>query len=141
MVWTEPTRLPSDLTPERIRDSFGTPSAVPIWQLPYYIAGLEQAGFSARPYKLWLQMELAQPLLLAAMVLIAAGFTMRHVRFGKTGDDGALCRAGGFGIFFLRNFSQALGENGQIPVVLAPGVRPLPPVLLALSLLLHLEDG
>ncbi len=141
VVWTEPTRLPSDLTPERIRDSFGTPSAVPIWQLPSYIAGLEQAGFSARAYKLWLQMELAQPLLLAAMVLIAAGFTMRHVRFGKTGVMVLYAVLSGFGIFFLRNFSQALGENGQIPVVLAAWSPPLAAVLLALSLLLHLEDG
>ena len=35
-------------------------SAVPVWQLPSYIHGLEQAGFSARAYKLWFQMELAQ---------------------------------------------------------------------------------
>jgi lipopolysaccharide export system permease protein len=114
---------------------------VPIWQLPSYIAGLEQAGFSARAYKLWLQMELAQPLLLAAMVLIAAGFTMRHVRFGKTGVMVLYAVLSGFGIFFLRNFSQALGENGQIPVLLAAWSPPLAAVLLALSLLLHLEDG
>ena len=30
-------------------------------------------------------MELSAPLMLAAMVLIGAGFTMRHTRFGKTG--------------------------------------------------------
>lgn len=141
VTWETETRLPSDLTPERIRDSFGTPSAVPIWQLPAYIAGLEQAGFSARAYKLWLQMELAQPLLLAAMVLIAAGFTMRHVRFGKTGVMVLYAVLSGFAIFFLRNFSQALGENGQIPVALAAWSPPLAAILLALGLLLHLEDG
>lgn len=140
-IWTQETRLPSDLTPERIRDSFGTPSSVPIWQLPGYIAGLEQAGFSARSYKLWLQMELAQPLLLVAMVLIAAGFTMRHLRFGKTGVMVLYAVLAGFAIFFLRNFSQALGENGQIPVALAAWSPPLAAVLLALGLLLHLEDG
>jgi lipopolysaccharide export system permease protein len=141
VTWESETRLPSDLTPERIRDSFGTPSAVPIWQLPAYIDGLEQAGFSARAYKLWLQMELAQPLLLAAMVLIAAGFTMRHVRFGKTGVMVLYAVLAGFAIFFLRNFSQALGENGQIPVALAAWSPPLAAILLALGLLLHLEDG
>ena len=31
-------------------------------------------------------LEMATPLLLSAMVLIAAGFTMRHARFGKTGS-------------------------------------------------------
>ena len=80
-----PTALASDLTPERIRDSFGTPSAIGFWDLPSYIDDLERAGFSARSYRLWYQMELALPLLMAAMVLVAAGFTMRHVRFAGTG--------------------------------------------------------
>ncbi len=141
VTWDNQTRLPSDLTPERIRDSFGTPSAVPIWQLPAFIRGLEQAGFSAQSYRLWLQMELAQPLLLVAMVLIAAGFTMRHVRFGKTGTMVLYAVLAGFAIFFLRNFAQALGENGQIPVALAAWSPPLAAILLALGLLLHLEDG
>ena len=139
--WPDGTRLPSDLTPERIRDSFGTPSAVPFWQLPSYISGLEKAGFSARSYKLWLQMELAQPLLLSAMVLVAAGFTMRHSRGGKTGIRVLYAILAGFALFFLRNFAQALGESGQIPVSLAAWSPPLAAALLALGLLLHLEDG
>jgi lipopolysaccharide export system permease protein len=139
--WPENTRLDSDLTPERIRDSFGTPNAVPIWQLPSYIAGLEKAGFTARSYQLWFQMELAQPLLLAAMVLIAAGFTMRHTRMGKTGTMVLYALLAGFGVFFLRNFAQALGDTGQIPVMLAAWSPPLAAAMLALGLVLHLEDG
>ncbi|MCB6177288.1 LPS export ABC transporter permease LptG [Rhodobacter sp. Har01] len=140
-IWPDGTRLPSDLTPERIRDSFGTPSAVPIWQLPAFIGDLERAGFSARAYRLWFQMELAQPLLLTAMVLVAAGFTMRHVRFGGTGQMVLYAMLAGFALFFLRNFAQALGEAGQIPVALAAWSPPVAAVMLALGLLLHLEDG
>ena len=136
-----PVTLPSDLTPERIRDSFGTPSAIAFWDLPGYIADLERAGFSAQAYRLWFQMELAQPLLMVAMVLIAAGFTMRHVRFGGTGKMVLYAMLAGFGIFFLRNFAQALGDTGQIPIALAAWSPALAAVLLALSLLLHLEDG
>jgi lipopolysaccharide export system permease protein len=44
-------------------------------------------------------------------------------------------------VFFLRNFGQVLGENGQIPVILAAWSPPLAAVLLALGFLLHLEDG
>lgn len=133
--------LPSNLTREGIRDSFGLPSGVPFWQLPKYIAGLERAGFSARAHKVWYQMELAQPLLLASMVLIAAGFTMRHSRFGKTGVLVLMAVLGGFFIFFLRNFAQVLGENGQIPIMLAAWASPVAATLLALGLLLHLEEG
>jgi len=133
--------LASDLTRESIRDSFGKPSAIPIWSLPDYIAQLEQAGFSARAHRVWYQTELALPLLLAAMVLIAAGFTMRHARFGKTGQMVLYALIGGFVIFFLRNFAQILGQNGQIPVALAAWSPPVAAILLSLGLLLHLEDG
>ncbi|MBL4917094.1 LPS export ABC transporter permease LptG [Szabonella alba] len=133
--------LPSELTPERIRDSFGDPSAIPIWSLPDYITRLELAGFSARTHRVWFQMELALPLLLASMVLVAAGFTMRHARGGKTGQMVLFALLGGFGIFFLRNFAQVLGESGQIPVALAAWSPPVAALLLSLGLLLHLEDG
>ncbi len=136
-----PTTLPSDLTPERIRDSFGTPSAIAFWDLPAYIGDLERAGFSARAYRLWFQMELAQPLLMAAMVLVAAGFTMRHTRFGGTGQMVLYAMLSGFAIFFLRNFAQALGDSGQIPIPVAAWSPPLAAFLMSLGLLLHLEDG
>jgi lipopolysaccharide export system permease protein len=133
--------VPSDLTRERIRDSFGDPSAIPIWDLPAYIARVEAAGFSARRHRVWLQMELALPLLLGAMVLVAAGFTMRHARMGKTGQMVLAAVLMGFAIFFLRNFAQVLGESGQIPVALAAWSPPVAAALLSLGLLLHLEDG
>lgn len=134
-------KLPSDLTRNQIRDSFGAPSAVPIWKLPAFIHRLEKAGFSARQHRVWFQMELALPLLLAAMVLIGAGFTMRHTRFGRTGLMVLLAILSGFGIFFLRNFAQVLGENGQLPVGLAAWSPPVAAVLLAMGFLLHLEEG
>lgn len=136
-----PVALPSDLTKERIRDSFGTPSAISFWQLPGYIADLERAGFSAQAYKLWYQMELALPLLLAAMVLVAAGFTMRHVRFGGTGRMVLFALLSGFGFYFLRNFAQALGDTGQIPILLAAWSPPVAAAMASLGLLLHLEEG
>lgn len=134
-------RLPTDLTQDRLRDGFGDPSSVAFWALPSYIKALERAGFSARSYQVWMQMELALPVLLAAMVLIAAGFTMRHARFGKTGQMVLLALLGGFLIFFLRNFAQVLGQNGQIAILLAAWSPPIAATFLALGLLLHLEDG
>jgi lipopolysaccharide export system permease protein len=137
----ETARLPSELTVERIRDGFGDPAAIPFWDLPAYIATLERAGFSARGHRVWLQMELAQPLLLCAMVLLAAGFTMRHARLGRTAPMVLLAVAAGFAIYFLRNFAQVLGESGQIPVALAAWSPPVAAALSALGLLLHVEDG
>ncbi|MBJ3761713.1 LPS export ABC transporter permease LptG [Maribius pontilimi] len=133
--------LPATLTANQILDSFATPSAVPIWDLPAFIAQLERAGFSARKHRVWLQMELATPLLLAAMVLVGAGFTMRHTRFGRTGVMVLMALAMGFTLFFIRNFAQILGESGQIPIALAAWGPPVAAILLPLGLLLHWEDG
>lgn len=136
-----PVFIPSDLTVDAIRNSFGAPSAIPFWSLPSYIGNLENAGFSAQRHWVWFQMELAQPLLLMAMVLLAAGFTMRHARSGRTGYFVLMAILGGFAIFFLRNFAQVMGDMGQIPVALAAWSPPVVAILSALGLLLHVEDG
>lgn len=133
--------FPSSLTADRIRERFGTPSSISIWKLPAFISELNVSGFSARRHQVWLQMELAQPLFLMAMVLVASAFTMRHTRFGNTGVAVLTSVLIGFSLHFVRNFAQILGENGQIPVLLAAWAPPTASVLLALGLLLHMEDG
>ena len=133
--------LASNLTRNQILDSFGTPSAIPIWELPRFIKRLEAAGFSARVHRTFLHMELALPILLAAMVLVGAGFTMRHTRMGRTGVMVLMALGLGFSLFFIRNFAAILGENGQIPILLAAWGPPVAALLLPIGLLLHLEDG
>jgi len=134
-------RIPSTLSADRIRDSFGTPSSISVWDLPAFIDRLEAAGFSALRHRVWLQMELAQPLFLCAMVLIAAGFTMRPQRGRRVGLLVLTAVVLSFGLYFLRNFAQILGDNGQIPVALAAWAPPVAGIAASLGLLLHLEDG
>jgi lipopolysaccharide export system permease protein len=133
--------IPSTLTLDRIRESIGKPGAVSIYDLPEFIRQLEQSGFSPRKHKVWLQTEIARPLFLVAMVLVASAFTMRHTRFGGTGAAVLTAVLLGFGLYFIRSFAQILGENGQIPVILAAWAPPVAAILLALGLLLHAEDG
>ena len=134
-------RLPSNLTQDGIRDRFGQPSAIPIWELPAFIRGLEEAGFSARRHIVWLQSELAQPIFLVAMVLVAAGFTMRPARLANTGLSVLAAVMLGFGLYYVRNFAQILGENGQLNPMLAAWVPPVAALLLALGLVLQMEEG
>lgn len=137
----ETLTIPSSLTLERIRDSFGNAGSISIYDLPDFIRQLEYSGFSPRRHQVWLQSELARPLFLMAMVLVASAFTMRHTRSGGTGVAVLLAILLGFGLYFIRSFSQILGENGQIPVVLSAWAPPVAAVFLALGLLLHKEDG
>jgi len=134
-------RLPTTLTQERIRDYLGSPSSISVYDLPATIRDLAQAGFSTKRYEVWFQVELARPLFLMAMVLVGAAFTMRHTRFGGTGLSVLAAVMLGFTLYFIRNFAQILGENGQIPISLAAWAPPVAAILLTLGLLLHAEDG
>lgn len=133
--------IPSSLTLDNIRESLGKPSSVSIWELRNFIDQLEQAGFSARRHKVWFQIEMARPFFLMAMVLVAAAFTMRHTRSGGTGTAVLTAVLIGFGLFFIRSFAQILGENGQIPILLAAWAPPVAAIFLSLGFLLHAEDG
>jgi lipopolysaccharide export system permease protein len=114
---------------------------VSIWRLSEYINQLDQAGFSSRQHRVWMQSELARPLFLISMVLIAAAFTMRHARFGGTGLAVLAAVLLGFTLYFVRSFALILGENGQLPVILAAWAPPVASILLAFGPLLHAEDG
>jgi len=134
-------QVPSTLTADQIRNSFGTPASIPIWDLPAFIDRLQAAGFSAQRHQVWFQMELALPLFLVSMVMIGASFTLRHQRGGRTGLAVLMAILLSFAIYFLRNFAQILGENGQLPVLLAAWAPPLAAMGLAMGMLLHNEDG
>lgn len=137
----ETLSIPSTLTADQIRDSFGTPASIPIWDLPAFIDRLQSAGFSAQRHLVWFQIELAQPLFLVAMVMIGAAFTLRHQRGGRTGLMVLLAILLSFAIYFLRNFAQILGENGDLPAALAAWAPPLAAIGISLGFLLHNEDG
>nr|WP_256368026.1 MULTISPECIES: LPS export ABC transporter permease LptG [unclassified Ruegeria] len=133
--------LPTSLTRQRILDTLGQQDSVSVYDLPQLIADLREAGFSTKQYEVWLQVQLARPFFLVSMVLIGAAFTMRHVRFGGTGIAVLTAVLLGFAIYFVRNFAQILGENGQLPTYIAAWAPPFAAILLSLGLLLHAEDG
>src|SRR5256885_2710661 len=74
--------LPTTLTPAQVRNSFSTPETVSFWQLPTYIRSSESSGFATAGYRLQYHKLLAQPFLLAAMVMLAASVTLWFFRFG-----------------------------------------------------------
>lgn len=133
--------LPTELTSDQILDSFSPPKVVGFWHLRSFIADMEASGFSGLRHRLFLQSELAKPALFAAMVLIGAAFALRPSRFGQTGAMVLLAILAGFSLYFLKDFAETLGARGQIPLLVAAWIPSVAAILLALGLLLHLEDG
>lgn len=133
--------LPSDLTERQIRERFSRVGTLSVWALPAYIAALDRAGLSSRPHRAHLMAELALPVLMAAMMLVGAVMCFQHSRAGGAGYRIMATVLAGFALFFIRNFAQVLGENGQIPLFMAIWTPPVASMLLAVGVLLHLEDG
>ena len=133
--------LETDLTLDKIQDSFAPPETMSFWALPGFIRTLEDAGFSAVRHRLHWHSLLAAPLLMCAMVLIAATFTLRQARRGGTSfviGGGVLT---GFVFYFFSDVVFALGLSDSIPVTLAAWTPSGVMTLLGLAMLLHLEDG
>jgi len=131
----------TELTPERIENSFASPDTLGLWALPEFIKVLENAGFSAIRHRLHFQSLLALPLLATAMALLAAGFSMRSARRGGVARMIAGGVSAGFALFVLNKITGEFGEAGTLPVVLAAWAPAGAGFLLAAALLLHLEDG
>ncbi|MEM7505341.1 MAG: LPS export ABC transporter permease LptG [Pseudomonadota bacterium] len=138
---SEEVKIPTDLTTERIAESFADPATISFWALPGFIDVLEESGFSSDRHRMHLITLVATPVVFFAMVLIGAAFSMRHARFGGLGIMALGCVVTGFGYFFFSDIATALGASGAIPVLLAGWAPPISAVLFALGLLLHLEDG
>lgn len=134
--------VPTELTLARVQDNFTSPETMSFWQLPGFIAFFEAAGFSANRQKLYFQSLLSSPLLLCAMVLVAAVFTLRP----DTRSGGLMVRlicgvVSGFVFYFFSRVVYALGLSATLPVILSAWTPALVAGLIGLAALFHLEDG
>jgi lipopolysaccharide export system permease protein len=133
--------LPTDLTVRRMQESFQSPDTLSVWALPGFISLLESAGFSSVRHRLHFQSLLALPLLCGTMVLVAAGFSMRPTRRGGVARMIGSGVASGFALFTLSKVAEQFGQSGALPAVLAAWAPAGAGLMLAVALLLHLEDG
>jgi lipopolysaccharide export system permease protein len=140
-IRSEVLSLPSTLDRRSALEKFVAPAAVAFWDLPATIRAAELAGYSSAAYRLRLQQLLAMPLLLAAMTLVAAAFSLRLLRLGDLAGLAATGVALGFAVFLLNQFCGALGSTDVVPVAFAAWAPPILAFLGAATLLCYTEDG
>lgn len=134
-------RLPTDWTAAKIKDSFLSPETLSFWQLPGFIDLLDRAGFTATRHRVHWYSLLAVPVMLAAMVLIAASFSLRMARRGGVAILIACGVIFSFFILFLTDVVVALGLASTIPASLAAWTPAAVTALIGTSILLYLEEG
>jgi lipopolysaccharide export system permease protein len=133
--------LATNLTPAQVVQSFVEPDSVPFWELRDVVRRTEQAGLNATAYRLQYQSLLARPLLLVAMVLIAACFSLRFFRFGGVAGTAAGGVVAGFVLYVVTKLVGDLGGAGLLSAPVAAWSPAVVASMLGALVLLHQEDG
>ncbi len=133
--------LATNLTAEQVTQAFVPPDSVPFWSLPGVETRSELAGLDAHRYRLRFQTLLALPLLLVAMVLIAASFSLRFFRSGGLGLLAAGGAAAGFVLYVSTKIIGDLGGAGLLSASVAAWSPAIIGCMLGTLALLHQEDG
>lgn len=133
--------LPTNLTPDEVKRTFLRLDSVSFWTLPELAAAARRAGVPADRYELQYHQLLSRPILLLAMVLIAANVSLR---FSRSSDIGRMIIAGvavGFMLYVVTKIAWDLGSGGIVPPPLAAWLPAIVATLAGVTVLLHLEDG
>lgn len=111
------------------------------WELPSYISLLEASGLHSLKYQMYWHSMLASTFWLGTMILLAAAFSCRPYRRGKTV---AILLAGlivGFFLYFFKDITFALGVAGGLPPIIAAWLPPLLTLMVGAVLVFNQEDG
>jgi len=134
-------QLPTSLTPAQVRNSFSTPETVSFWQLPSYIRSSESSGFATAGYRLQYHKLLAQPFLLAAMVMLAASVSLRFFRFGGVQKMVLSGVGAGFLLYVLSKVTEDLSKAELMHPLAAAWLPVFVGGLTGFLALLYQEDG
>lgn len=133
--------LPTSLTAEQVTQSFVHPASVSFWRLPEVSRRTEAAGLDAAGYQMQYQMLMARPLLLLAMVLIAATVSLRFFRFGGVGQMVSGGVGAGFVLYVATKLTGDLGGAGLLSAQVAAWSPAIVGSMLGTLVLLYQEDG
>jgi lipopolysaccharide export system permease protein len=133
--------LATNLTRRDVVQAFVEPDTVSFWRLPGLAEQTTLAGLDPTPYRLRYQELLARPLLLAAMVLVAACFSLRFFRMGGVEYMVSGGVTAGFVLYVATKVINDLGEAGFISAPVAGWSPSVVGCLFGVYVLLQQEDG
>ena len=133
--------VPTTLTPAQVRNSFSTPETVSFWQLPSYIRSSESSGFATAGYRLQYHKLIAQPFLLAAMVMLAASVSLRFFRMGGVQKMVLSGVGAGFLLYVLSKVTEDLSKAELMHPIASAWLPVCVGGLTGFLALLYQEDG
>jgi lipopolysaccharide export system permease protein len=133
--------LATSLSRQEVAQAFVAPDTVSFWELPALAAQTDRAGLDATGYRLQFQELLSLPLTLAAMVLVAACFSLRFFRMGGVQKMVSGGVAAGFVLYVVTKLVNDLGGAGFVSVPVAGWSTAVVGCSFGVYVLLHQEDG
>ncbi len=116
-------------------------SVYSFWKLPSYIALLEQSGLHSLKYRMQYDSMIACAFWVGAMILLAASFSCRPIRQGRSVLIIFMGLIVGFLLYFFKDMTFAIGSSGGIPPLIASWLPPLVTVMVGAVLVFNQEDG
>jgi lipopolysaccharide export system permease protein len=133
--------LPTRLSEDEVKKTFLRIDSISFWTLRDLAKSARLSGLPSARFELQYNMLLSRPILLLAMVLIAANVSLR---FSRSNDIGRMIIAGvavGFMLYVVMKIAWDLGSGGVVPPALAAWLPAVVATLVGITVLLHLEDG
>ena len=134
-------KIATTLTKKKIESLQVNRSPFSFWKLPGYISLLEMAGLQSLKYKMSWHSLIASIFWLGFMVLLAAAFSCRPLRQGKTAFFIMLGLLSGFALYFFKDMTFAMGSSGVLPPIIAAWLPPLVTAMVGAVIVFGQEDG
>lgn len=139
--YAELRQISTLLSAAEVRESLDNVQTMGFWDLSEFIDIARKSGLDPTPLTLQYHNLLAQPLLLVAMVLIAASVSLRLFRQGNIGPMIVGGIGAGFLLYIVTQLFGDLAKAGTISPIAAAWVPATVALLLGATRLLFQEDG
>ncbi len=111
------------------------------WKLPSYIALLKASGLRSLKQEMYWHSMIANAFWVGAMVLLAAAFSCRPSRQGKTVLIILIGLIVCFFLYFFKDMTFVLGAAGALPPLIAAWLPPIVTAMVGAVIIFNQEDG
>lgn len=133
--------IPTNLNQSKIKQLKISRGIYSFRELPSYIKLLKASGLSSRKYEMFWQSMLASAFWVGAMIVLAAAFSCRPYRQGKTLLLILLGVLIGFALYFFKDMTFAMGAAGALPTYISAWLPPIITVMVGAVAVFYQEDG
>ncbi len=133
--------IPTNLNQSKIKRLKTSRGFYSFKELPSYIKLLQSSGLNSRKYEMFWHSMLASAFWVGAMVVLAAAFSCRPYRQGKTLLLLLLGVLIGFALYFFKDMTFAMGAAGFLPTVISAWLPPVITVMVGAVAVFYQEDG